>query len=105
MAFHLNLLFSFHFVKESFRVTKFTNDYKHCKDSYYKYFSCGFKVWVFIIKLYTLLNAKIKNRNNSDESSLAIYHIHRDKEEEKIEKAVKRVILLYVPDADLICSI
>ena len=62
------------------------------------------KGWVFIIKLYTLLNAKIKNRNNSDES-LAIYHIHRDKEEKKIEKAVKRVILLYVPDADLICSI
>ena len=52
------------------------------------------KGWVFIIKLYTLLNAKIKNRNNSDESSLAIYHIHRDKEEKKIEKAVKRVILL-----------
>ena len=60
---------------------------------------------VFIIKLYTLLNAKIKNRNNSDESSLAIYHIHRDKEEKKLEKVVKRVILLYVPDADLICSI
>ena len=34
----------------------------------------------------------------------AIYHIHRDKEEKKIEKVVKRVILLYVPDADLICS-
>ena len=63
------------------------------------------KGWVFIIKLYTLLNAKIKNRNNSDESSLAIYHIHRDKEEKKIEKEVKRVILLYVPDADLICLI
>ena len=102
MAFHLNLLFSFHFVKESFRVTKFTNDYKHCKNSY-NISHVDLKGWVFIIKLYTLLNAKIKNRNNSDESSLAIYHIHRDKEEKKIEKAVKRVILLYVPDADLIC--
>ena len=49
------------------------------------------KGWVFIIKLYTLLNAKIKNRNNSDESSLAIYHIHRDKEGKKSRKQLSEL--------------
>ena len=51
LALKFNLLFFcffvifcfFHFVKEFLRMTKFTNDYEHCKNSYNQYFSCGFK--------------------------------------------------------------